>query len=150
MKISFDLDDTIISTTKFSLEKESLWSKIVRAERIRLGTIRLFKELRAQNNKIYVYTTSYRSKVKIKLMFLSYGIPVDFVVNQQLHDKRVRKRGKNISKFPPEFDIDIHIDDSIGVEMEGMKFGFKTIIVSMDDENWVNTILKKIEKISIN
>lgn len=148
MRISFDLDDTIISTTKFSLEKESLWSKIIGAERIRLGTIRLFKELRAQNHKIYVYTTSYRSKVKTKLMFLSYGIPVGFVVNQQ--EKRVRKRGKNISKFPPEFDIDIHIDDSIGVEMEGMKFGFKTIIISVDDENWVNKILKKIEKTLIN
>lgn len=119
MKISFDLDDTIISTTKFSLEKESFWSKIIGAERIRFGTIRLFKELKAKNHKIYVYTTSYRSKIKIKLMFLSYGIPIDFVVNQQLHERRVRKKGKNVSKFPPEFGIDIHIDDSLGVEMEG-------------------------------
>ena len=63
MKISFDLDDTIIST-KFSLEKESLWSKIIRAERIRLGTIALFKELRVQKHDIYIYTTSYRSKLK--------------------------------------------------------------------------------------
>lgn len=101
MKISFDLDDTIISTTKFSLEKESLWSKIVKAERIRLGTIVLFKKLRTENHKIYIYTTSYRSKIKIKLMFLSYGIPVDFVINQQLHDQRIRKKGKIISKFPP-------------------------------------------------
>lgn len=145
MKISFDLDDTIIST-KFSLEKKSLWSKIIRVERIRSGTITLFKKLRAQKHEIYIYTTSYRSKLKIKLMFLCYGIPVDFVVNQHLHEKRVRKRGKNVSKFPPEFDIDIHIDDSLGVEMEGKKFGFKTIIVSIDDENWTNTILKKIEK----
>ncbi|MNU18613.1 hypothetical protein D3C71_68180 [compost metagenome] len=142
MKISFDLDDTIISTTKFSLEKESFWSKIIGAERIRLGTIKLFKELRTQNHQIYVYTTSYRSKVKIKLMFLSYGVPVDFVINQYLHEKIIRK---NVSKFPPEFDIDVHIDDSLGVEMEGKKFGFKTIIVSANDENWVNKILEKID-----
>jgi len=146
MKISFDLDDTIIST-KFSLEKESLWSKIIRSERIRVGTIILFKQLREQKHEIYIYTTSYRSKIKIKLMFLSYGIPIDFVVNQQLHEKRVKKRGKNVSKFPPEFDIDIHIDDSLGVQMEGKKFGFETIIVSVDDENWTNNILKKIDKI---
>lgn len=142
MKISFDLDDTIISTNKFSLEKKSFWSKIIGAERIRLGTIKLFKELRTQDHQIYVYTTSYRSKVKIKLMFLYYGIPVDFVINQYLHEKRVRK---NISKFPPEFDIDIHIDDSFGVEMEGKKFGFKTIIISANNENWVNEILEKID-----
>ena len=128
MKISFDLDDTIISTTKFSLEKESFWSKIIGAERIRLETIKLFKELRIQNHQIYVYTTSYRSKVKIKLMFLCYGIPVDFVINQYLHEKRVRKNGKIVSKFPPEFDIDIHIDDSLGVEMEGKKFGCFVIL----------------------
>lgn len=52
---------------------------------------------------------------------------------------------KNVSKFPPEFDIDVHIDDSLGVEMEGKKFGFKTIIVSANDENWVNKILEKID-----
>lgn len=149
MKISFDLDDTIISTSKFSLEKQSLWSKIIKAERIRLGTIALFKKLRSENHKIYVYTTSYRSTIKIKLMFLSYGIPVDFVINQQLHDKRVRKKGRNISKFPPEFDIDVHIDDSIGVEIEGKKFGFKTIVVSIDDINWETNILKEIDNLTL-
>jgi hypothetical protein len=75
-------------------------------------------------------------------MFLSYGVPVDFVINQYLHEKIIRK---NVSKFPPEFDIDVHIDDSLGVEMEGKKFGFKTIIVSANDENWVNKILEKID-----
>lgn len=145
MKISFDLDDTIISKTKFSLENESLIQKIIGAERIRLGTIKLFKELRTKGHKIFVYTTSYRSKAKIKLMFLSYGIPVDFVINQQLHTKRLKMKGKNISKFPPAFDIDIHVDDSVGVQMEGEKYGFKTIIISVSDENWVETVLEKIK-----
>jgi len=147
MKISFDLDDTIISANRFSLEKRSFLAKIIGAERIRLGTIALFKALRERKHKIYIYTTSYRSVLKIKLMFLSYGIPVDFIVNQQLHEKRVRKKGKNISKFPPEFGIDIHIDDSAGVEMEGKKFGFKTIVISINDTNWTNTILKKIDEL---
>ncbi len=148
MRISFDLDDTIISTSKFSLEKESVWSKIIKAERIRLGTVTLFKKLRSENHQIYIYTTSYRSKIKIKLMFLSYGIPVSFVINQQLHNKRVKKKGKNISKFPPEFNIDVHIDDSFGVEMEGQRFGFKTIIVSTNNINWVNFILKEINELA--
>lgn len=78
-------------------------------------------------------------------MFLSHGIPVDFVINQQLHEKNIRNRG-NISKFPPEFGIDVHIDDSTGVEIEGKKFGFKTIIIAVDNTDWVNTILKKIDE----
>ncbi len=79
-------------------------------------------------------------------MFLSYSIPVDFIINQQMHDRRMIRKGKNISKFPPEFGIDIHIDDSAGVEMEGKKFGFKTIIISPDEGDWSNIILKKIDE----
>ena len=79
-------------------------------------------------------------------MFLSYSIPVDFIINQQMHNKKVRKKGKNVSKFPPEFGIDIHIDDSAGVEMEGKKFGFKTIIISPDETDWTSIILKKIDE----
>ncbi|HAO07044.1 MAG TPA: hypothetical protein DCQ50_08660 [Chryseobacterium sp.] len=146
MKISFDLDDTIISNNRFPLEKETFWAKITGCERIRSGTVALFKALRNRKHTIYIYTTSYRSTLKIKLMFLSYSIPVDFIINQQLHDRKVKKKGKNISKFPPEFGIDIHIDDSAGVEMEGKKFGFKTIIISPDERDWSNIILKKIDE----
>jgi hypothetical protein len=146
MKISFDLDDTIISNNRFLLEKETFWAKIIGCESIRSGTVALFKALRNKNHKIYIYTTSYRSTLTIKLMFLSYGIPVDVVINQKLHNKKVRKKGKNVSKFPPEFGIDIHIDDSAGVEMEGKKFGFKTIIISPDETDWTSIILKKIDE----
>lgn len=146
MKISFDLDDTIISNNRFPLEKETFGAKITGCEKIRSGTVALFKALRDRKNTIYIYTTSFRSTLKIKLMFLSYSIPVDVVINQQMHDRRVIRKGKNISKFPPEFGIDIHIDDSTGVEMEGKKFGFKTIIISPDEGDWSNIILKKIDE----
>jgi len=149
LTISFDLDDTIISLQRFPLEKETFWAKIIGCERIRSGTVALFKALRDRKHTIYIYTTSYRSTLKIKLMFLSYSIPVDFIINQQLHDRRVIRKGKNISKFPPEFGIDIHIDDSAGIEMEGKKFGFKTIIISPDERDWSNIILKKIDEFNL-
>ncbi len=79
-------------------------------------------------------------------MFLAHGIPVDFIINQKLHEKKVINKGRNISKFPPEFGIDIHIDDSAGVEIEGKKFGFKTIIIAVGNTDWVNMILKKIDE----
>ncbi|WP_294304564.1 hypothetical protein [uncultured Chryseobacterium sp.] len=146
MKISFDLDDTIIST-RFPLERRPFFAKMIGTEKLRSGTIALFKTLKAQKHKIYIYTTSYRNVYKIKLMFLAHGIPVDFVINQEMHEKKIRNKGKNISKFPPEFGIDVHIDDSAGVETEGKKFGFKTIIVSVSDKDWVNTVLKKIDDV---
>lgn len=83
MILSFDLDDTLIANNKFKLEKTNFLQRILGIESLRKGTIGLFKELKKQNHKIYIYTTSYRSESRIKWTFYSYGIPVDFVINQQ-------------------------------------------------------------------
>lgn len=143
MIISFDLDDTLISN-KFELEKTNFFQRLFGIESIRKGTIDLFKELKKQKHQIYIYTTSYRSESRIKWTFYSYGVSVDFVINQQKHKKRLRKTNVYSSKFPPAFNIDIHIDDSVGVEIEGRKYGFKTIIISETDHNFTQTILSKI------
>ncbi|MEN2399442.1 hypothetical protein GKZ90_0006620 [Flavobacterium sp. MC2016-06] len=147
MILSFDLDDTLISKSKFRLEKRNLLQRFLGVEFLRKGTIDLFKELKKQKHQIYIYTTSFRSESRIKWMFYSYGISVDFVINQQKHQKRIRKTNFNCSKFPPMFHIDIHVDDSIGVEMEGRKYGFKTIIISDKDENWTQTVFNTIRLI---
>ncbi|KAF2506844.1 hypothetical protein EYY60_20220 [Flavobacterium zhairuonense] len=144
MIISFDLDDTLIAKNKFDLEKNNLFRKFFEIEQIRRGTVYLFKELKKRKHKIYIYTTSYRSEFKIRLMFYSYGVSVDCIVNQQKHQKKIAKRNIYCSKFPPMFNIDLHIDDSIGVEIEGKKNGFKTIIISENDEDWVQKILKSV------
>ncbi|KIQ14706.1 hypothetical protein RT99_23015 [Flavobacterium sp. MEB061] len=143
MKVSFDLDDTLISK-KFELEKVSLFQKFLGIESIRKGTINLFKEIKKQKHEILIYTTSYRSELRIKWTFYSYGIPVDFVINQQKHQKKIRTTNIHCSKYPPMFHIDVHVDDSMGVEMEGQKYGFKTIIISETDKNWIQTVLNKI------
>lgn len=145
MIISFDLDDTLISKNKFQLEKTNLFQQFFRIEGLRKGTIELFKEIKNRKHKIYIYTTSYRSESRIKWMFYSYGISVDFIINQQKHQKKIRKQNIYCSKFPPMYNIDIHIDDSIGVEMEGEKYGFKTIIISEKDEKWTQVILNEID-----
>lgn len=143
MIVSFDLDDTLISK-KFELEKVSLFQRFLGIESIRKGTINLFQEIKEQKHDIFIYTTSYRSELRIKWTFYSYGIPVDFVINQQKHQKIIQNTGIYCSKFPPIFHIDVHVDDSIGVEMEGEKYGFKTIIISETDKNWIQTVLNRI------
>ncbi|MDM1529833.1 hypothetical protein [Myroides odoratimimus] len=148
MIVSFDLDDTIISNVRFPLEVEPILAKILGVERVRFGTIALFKELRNTGYKIYVYTTSYRSAFEIRLMFWCYGISIDYIINQQLHEKILGSKSKSVSKLPSELGIDIHVDDSLGVQREGDKYGFNTIILDTDDVEWGKTVLTKVGSIS--
>jgi hypothetical protein len=140
--ISFDLDDTLIpGTMTFETEKQNLIQKLTGIERIRRGTIALFKELRSRGHRISIYTTSFRPELRTKLTFLSYGIPVDRVINQQCHDRELMENKSRCSKFPPAFGIDIHVDDSPGLRIEGEKFNFSTIIIDENDLNWTYKIL---------
>ena len=88
-----------------------------------------------------------RSEFKINLFFFSYGMSVDFIINKQKHKKEVRGLAKNSSKFPPTFGIDVHIDDSLGVQMEGEKYSFKTIIIDFENANWTKTIVENLTEI---
>ncbi len=148
MIVSFDLDDTLIPSTKrFLTEKQKIFHKFLGIEKMRLGTKKLFEELRQNGHQIYIYTTSMRSEFKINLFFFSYGMSVDFIINQQKHKKEVRGLAKNSSKFPPAFGIDVHIDDSLGVQMEGEKYGFKTIIIDFENTNWTKIIVENLTEI---
>lgn len=143
MIISFDLDDTLIpGIKKFETEKRSVFQRLCGIERIRTGTIELMKACRSQGHQVYIYTTSLRKTRKIRWMFYTYGVRVDKIINQQIHE-RIKATS---SKYPPAFNIDIHIDDSRGVEIEGERFNFRTIIVSETNLNWTEDILSEIEK----
>jgi hypothetical protein len=104
----------------------------------------LFKELRCRGYNIYIYTTSSRPTLKAKLTFLSYGIPIDRVINQQCHDRELKENKTGCSKFPPAFGIDIHVDDSPGLKIEGEKFNFKTVIIEEKGLTWTDKILKSV------
>lgn len=143
MIISFDLDDTLILSI-FNTEKQTVIQRILGLEKIRYGTIELFKKLKSEGHIIYIYTTSFRSTIKTRLTFLIYEISVNKVINQEVHDRTLKEKKTRTSKFPPAFNIDIHIDDSPGLKIEGEKYNFKTIIVKVNDENWVDTILNEI------
>jgi hypothetical protein len=56
----------------------------------------------------------------------------------------LRENRKRTSKYPPAFDIDVHVDDSPGLEIEGKKYSFKTIIVDEHDKDWARTILDRL------
>ncbi|WP_196888925.1 HAD family hydrolase [Aureivirga sp. CE67] len=147
MKISFDLDDTLIpyNINDFETEKRTFLQKILKIEPLRKNTKQLFESLRKENHQLGVYTTSYRKKWKIRLQFRSYGIPLDFIINEKENQKTLSKNKISASKHPPSFKIDFHIDDAKGMEIEGEKYGFKTIIITKNNLDWIEKIYTNIK-----
>lgn len=150
MTISFDLDDTLIPGLKrFPVERQYLWQKIISHERLRKGCILLMHTLKRQDCKVYIYTTSLRSPLYIRLLFLSYGIWLNKIINKSVHDRVLGQKGMDVSKLPAAFNIDLHVDDSPGVAQEGMRFNFETIIIAEEEDNWVDNILAKIKSLPV-
>ncbi|TMM51443.1 HAD family hydrolase [Maribacter algarum] len=148
MNISFDLDSTLIPNGKeFETENRSGIAKLFGIEEIRRGTRELISDLQNQGHKIHIYTTSFRSKRKIRQTLKYYGIKVNRIVNEKQNRKILKSRNINSSKFPPAFDFDLHIDDLKGVGIESERFNFKVIIVKPTDKNWIEKIKNGIKNV---
>ena len=148
MNISFDLDSTLIPNgTEFETESRSGIAKLFGIEEIRKGTSELILNLQNKGHKINIYTTSFRSKRKIRRTLKYYGIKVNRIVNEKENRKILNSRNINSSKFPPAFDFDLHIDDLKGVGIESERFNFKVIIVEPTDKNWIEKIINGIKNV---
>ena len=144
MRLAFDLDNTLIRCGHdFPLEKPQrrLLARLLGNEGLRLGTKALADHCRQRGWEVWVYTTSYRSGWRIRRLFWLHGIRLDGVVNQQRHDREVRAR---CTKHPPSFGIDLLIDDSEGVRLEGERHGFRVLVVLAEDEWWVASVKKTV------
>jgi hypothetical protein len=145
MKIAFDLDGTLIrSDFDFELEtpKHHFLSKILKYEKLRLGTPAIFDFCKKNGCETWVYTSSYRNTFYIRTVFWLYGIRLDGVINGQMHTENVKK---SVSKYPPAFGIDVLVDDSEGVKIEGERHNFKVIWLKPNDGNWVETVKNKLQ-----
>jgi hypothetical protein len=147
MNISFDLDSTLIPHGKeFETENRSGIAKLFGIEEMRKGTTELVSDLQNQGHVINIYTTSFRSKRKIRQTLKYYGIKVNRIVNEKENRKVLKIRNINSSKYPPAFDFDLHIDDLKGVGIESERFNFKAIIVEPTDEEWIEKIKSEIQQ----
>ena len=138
MKISFDLDDTLIPSNQsvFPTENRRVFQKLLGVELLRKGTPKLFSELQNKGHTIGIYTTSFRSKQKISIQLRTYGINPSFIITEKENRKTLNSQSIFSSKYPPAFNIDLHIDDLPGVKLEGEKYGFNTIIIDKNDNEW--------------
>jgi len=141
MNISFDLDSTLIPNGKeFKTENRIGIAKLFGVEEIRKGAPELILDLQNKGHKIHIYTTSFRSKRKIRRTLKYYGITVSRIVNEKENRRALKTRNINSSKFPPAFDFDLHIDDLKGVGVESKRLNFNVIIIEPTDNNWVEKI----------
>lgn len=65
------------------------------------------------------------------------------------HALTVHGLSKIPSKFPPAFDIDLHVDDSEGVQVEGNDYGFHVVVVHPQDEHWVQRVLEAVAAVQV-
>lgn len=145
MRISFDLDDTLVPSLKrFPLEPKPLLSKIFRHESIRLGTKELLHKLQRQGDQILIYTTSYRSKFYIKFLFRLYGIKIVQVINQKHNLATQSMQTVQFSKNPGLFGINLHVDDLKGVKLEAELNNSQVIVIEDSDLLNVNALMQKI------
>ncbi|MGF6093863.1 hypothetical protein [Pseudomonas sp. 18175] len=152
VRISFDIDDTLACQPHHSAAEDSKLPECVHrwlGEPLRNGTRALIRELRRQNCSIWVYTSSGRTPAYIRRWLLLYGIHVDGVVNSVRHGHALAARGLSNapSKLPTAFDIDLHVDDSEGVQLEGYDHGFRVVVVRPDDEQWAQKVLEAVARV---
>lgn len=146
MRISFDLDDTLICNDENVPQESNKVPFFLRYwfnEPLRLGSCELMKKLEQYNHEIWIYTTSYRSVFYIRLWLFFYGIKITEIINQKIHLQYFGYSSP--TKNPKAFNIDLHIDDSHGVKLEGDKYGFQVLVISPKDLNWTSKIMARLK-----
>jgi hypothetical protein len=140
MRIAFDLDDTLIPCAyDFPVERPTLLARLLSVEPLRRGAVELLRDLRGRGCELWVYTTSLRSPLAVRLHFWAYGVRLRGVVNQDRHVRQLRGRypdARQCSKYPPAFGVDLLVDDSEGVRLEGQRYRFRVLWLHPRDADW--------------
>ena len=147
MRISFDLDDTLICYDE-GIDCDpplAWWTRVlIRDEPLRRGARDLTAELHKRGHTVWVYTSSGRKARWIKWWLRFHGIRVEGIVNGPKHIQCFGE-GSTPSKRPHAFGIGLHVDNSRGVAMEGEQHGFNVCVVEPGANDWVERVLETVE-----
>jgi hypothetical protein len=151
MRVSFDLDDTLICYQQGVPREPSripFFLKPWLNEPLRQGTRALITELKAQGCDVWVCTSSSRSPFLVRVWLALYGVWINNVVTQETYVAYLKRfpDSKPPSKNPRVFGIELHIDDSEGVKREGELYGFDVLVIAHDDEQWAERVLQTVAK----
>jgi hypothetical protein len=152
MRISFDLDDTLIcrqASAKHENHTDLFLLKIIFNDSLRLGTRFLFRHLLEDGHEVWIYTSSYRKPLFVKLWLRFYGIRVSKVINQEIYNRQMilQNDANKLSKNPKLFEIDLHVDDLHGVKMEGDRHGFRVLVIDPNDVTWVDKVIRAVKNL---
>lgn len=75
-----------------------------------------------------------------------HGIRVAGVINGTRHDACFGA-GSLPTKRPHAFEIDLHVDNSRGVALEGKQHGFKVLQIEPDASGWVEQVLIAVDEV---
>ena len=153
MKISFDLDDTLVCYAPTVPREVNRVPRVLRwwfRDPLRQGTRGLIQELQNRGHEITIYTTSSRSPCAVRWWLRCYGIRIRQVVNQEIHQRAISRLSLRNppTKYPPAFNIDFHVDDLPGVAVEGQRHGFEVLVIDPHDQDWTRHILNAVDKMS--
>jgi hypothetical protein len=148
MRISFDIDDTLVCDSSVPTEQfVPRWRRRQYPELMRRGTRSLMQALAERGCSIWVYTTSRREPGYLRRWFRRVGVDLDGVVTQAEHEAAIGYRGP--SKCPPAFGIAMHVDDSHGVALEGELHGFHVVVIDPNDEQWAERVLDAVDALVV-
>src|SRR5262245_19530323 len=110
MRISFDLDDTLICYQQGVPREPPLpwyWRLLAGDEPLRLGSRNLMRDLSGRGWELWVYTTSHRNPSSVRRWLWFHGVAVAGVINQEVHDAHLRRSPgeRPPSKNPAAFGI---------------------------------------------
>jgi hypothetical protein len=150
LRISFDLDDTLICYGDPAREPRLPWflRLFLPDEPLRKGARHLAVTLTSRGHELWIYTTSGRNPRAVRLWLRFHGIYVKRVINGTEHSKCFGQ-GSSPSKRPKAFKIDLHIDDSPGVAIEGQKYGFRVCVVEPSASDWVEKVIQNVTAIEV-
>ena len=147
MRISFDLDDTLICYGDNHVEREPplpiLLRLIVRDEPLRAGARELARTLQSRGHEIWIYTSSGRRARWIRRWLRHHGVRIDGVVDGTRHAKCFGE-GSLRTKRPHAFGIHIHVDNSRSMAIEGERYGFNVCLIEPDAKDWVRQVLDSV------
>lgn len=151
MKISFDLDDVLFVSPKEYETEPPLRFPLNRIfpERLRKGTIDLIHSLQEEGFEVWVYTSSFRADVYIRTMFRHYGVRFDGIINGQRHKKEIQADSPKPlpQKMPHLYHIALHIDDDDAVHASGKLYGFRTLKIFEQDDEWAEKVMAEAKRV---
>jgi hypothetical protein len=148
VRVAFDLDDTLVPTTvSFGGGVDAVpfpWHFASR-EPLRHGGRELLRRI-AQDHELWIYTTSLRHPLRVRLWLRGFGVRVAGVINSDLHRRRVHGTAYHaFSKASALFGIDLLVDDAPGVAEECRMQGVRCITVRPAESDWAARIARELE-----